>query len=85
MSEHRLVIWEPSFRKYVKDYEGEGNGSFGENNAWSTSYLKREGVIPGSNAPDADNHYECICGESFGTDEKAAKKHVRKKRGGENQ
>lgn len=37
MADHRLVMWEPSFRKYVQDYEGGGD--------WSPSYLKREGYL----------------------------------------
>lgn len=68
MTEHQLVLWEPSFRKYVQDYEGDGE--------WSPSYLKREGI----RKPQlADNHYECACGKSFGTDEEAAKEHVQSK------
>jgi hypothetical protein len=66
MEEHRLVTWKPSFRKYVQDYEGDGE--------WSPSYLKRGGIYK----PDfADNQYECTCGESFGTNEDAAKEHVK--------
>lgn len=67
--EHRLVQYEPSFRKYVRDYDVDEQ-------EWSTSYLKREGLIPGVTAPDAESHYECSCGETFGTDEEAAIDHI---------
>lgn len=69
VDEHRLVQYEPSFRKYVRDYDVDEED-------WSVSYLKREGLIPGMSAPDADSHYECTCGEEFGTDEEAAMEHV---------
>ena len=66
MSNHRLVQWEPSFRKYVRDYEGDGD--------WSPAYLKREGI----HKPEmGNNHYECTCGKHFGTDEETAREHVK--------
>ena len=78
MAEHELVQYEPSFRKYVRKYDPEED-------EWSTSYLEREGLIPGMNAPDAESNYECVCGEEFGTDEEAAENHVEELLEGENQ
>ena len=66
MAEHRMVLWEPTFRKYVKDYEGDGE--------WSPSYVQRENIIRNDLA---STHYACTCGEEFGTDEEAARDHVR--------
>ena len=61
------MTWEPSFRKYVKDYDPEEE-------EWSPSYLKREGVYK---QDLADNYYECTCGRDFGTNEEEALDHVK--------
>lgn len=65
--EHRLEIWEPTFNKYVKDYDPDTD-------EWSPSYLKREGVYK---TEYASTQYRCTCGEFFETDQEAAENHIK--------
>ncbi|MCU4753480.1 hypothetical protein OB919_16060 [Halobacteria archaeon AArc-curdl1] len=64
---HRLEIYEPTFRKYVKDYDPEEE-------EWSPSYLKREGLYK---MEYASNKYGCTCGEFFEDDQEAAENHIK--------